>query len=420
MKNLLLTSVFLSFCLWGFPQKDFFNFKETLRIDYLFEGNWKKDTLYTKSFYKYKFNHFNPNTAIDKFNYGNHKVEVFDSLSDVLIFSKGFNSIFEEWQSTAEAKTKTKSFQGSIIMPMPKRSFKFVISNKDKQNNYHIKHSSYINPNIAKSKNLPKNETYTIHKSGKAKDKFDIVIIPDGYGKNDSEKINLDAQKIADGILKCSPYSLLTDKINIHLVQVFSGKSGINDPTRKIKRESALKTTFNFFESERYLMTEEVWNMYDIAMLAPFDAILIMCNTDKYGGGGIYNLYATTCASCTEYAFITTHEMGHSVAGLADEYYTSDVSVEDYYNISVEPVEPNITTLVDFDSKWKNMLPEGTEIPTQIKANDNSLGVYEGAGYQAKGVYRPVPNCSMKDVIYNYFCPVCKRAIRETIEFYTK
>jgi hypothetical protein len=159
----------------------------------------------------------------------------------------------------------------------------------------------------------------------------------------------------------------------------------------------------------------------DVAACAPADAIVIMVNHPKYGGGGIYNFYCVATTDDRASDFLLIHEFGHSFAGLGDEYYTSDVAVQDFYDLSVEPWEPNLTTLVDFNTKWKEMLPEGTPIPTpDNESYKGKLGVFEGGGYAAKGVYRPYLNCTMKDVIYDNFCPVCKKAIEERIEFYSR
>eukprot|EP00825_Cyclidium_porcatum_P002222 TRINITY_DN11019_c0_g1_i2.p1 TRINITY_DN11019_c0_g1~~TRINITY_DN11019_c0_g1_i2.p1 ORF type:complete len:177 (+),score=17.85 TRINITY_DN11019_c0_g1_i2:551-1081(+) len=170
----------------------------------------------------------------------------------------------------------------------------------------------------------------------------------------------------------------MKNKINITGILVFSEESGITDPTSNIIVKTAVNSSFNALKSERYLMINEVWKLNDIAQTAPFDAVLVMCNTKKYGGGGIYNLYATTCVDCEDVAFVMTHELGHSTSGLADEYYSSEVSVENYYPTNIEPWEPNITTLVAFDQKWKNMVDKETPIPTPLEGFRDTVGAFEG------------------------------------------
>ena len=112
-------------------------------------------------------------------------------------------------------------------------------------------------------------------------------------------------------------------------------------------------------------------------------------------------------------------EFGHSFGGLADEYFYDDDVMTDTYPLDVEPWEQNISTRVNFASKWKDMLPSGIPIPTPIAERKKyPVGVYEGGGYSAKGIYRPAYDCRMKTNEYPEFCPVCQRAIRRMIEFY--
>ncbi len=422
MKHFTLIFLVSISCLFKVNSQNnqYFSNESSLRIDFLFQGDNKSDTVYVKHFWKNSTMSQNPNNLIDDFDYGVHKIEIFDSITNKLIFSKGFCSLFEEWKNTPESKTKKESFEMSIFMPLPKNNAKVVISSRKRDGVFEIKHLSYFSKNNVFQKQIDKYTTTPIHYSGNSAKCFDLVIIPDGYSKNDEQKMQKDFARLASYLLKCEPYSSLKNKINITGVVVFSEQSGINNPISNVSVNTAVNSRFNALESDRYLMIKDVWKLNDIAQSAPFDAILVMCNTSKYGGGGIYNLYATTCADCEDVDFVMTHELGHSVSGLADEYYTSEVSVEDYYPLNIEPWEPNITTLVNFEKKWKKLVKPNTPIPTPVEGYREVVGVFEGGGYQAKGVFRPVVSCSMKDIEYNHFCPVCKMSIKLMIDFYCK
>lgn len=398
----------------------FFNKENSLRIDFQFYGDYKSDTVLNVQGWSCPSIKQNLNSVIDTFNYGNHLIEVFDSITNTLIFSKGFGSLFEEWQNTPIGKIKKESFEMSVFLPMPQKSVKVVFSNRNRDGSIETKHVSYLSVKNIRNKKVETLPTIPIYYSGVSEKKFDLVIIPDGYSKKDEKKMKDDFAHLSAYLLGCNPYSSLKDKINITGVVVFSENSGITDPSSNEYLKTAINSSFNTIESDRYLMVKDVWKLNDIAQNAPFDAILVMCNTSKYGGGGIYNYYATTCIDCEDVAFVMTHELGHSISGLADEYYTSEVSVENYYQLNVEPWEPNITTLVHFEKKWKDMVNKSTPIPTPQEGYKDNVGVFEGGGYQAKGVYRPVMNCSMKDVEYNRFCPVCKKSIKQMIDYYCK
>jgi hypothetical protein len=200
-----------------------------------------------------------------------------------------------------------------------------------------------------------------------------------------------------------------------------SAESGTDIPGENIWKNTILNSSFYTFDSERYLMTNDNKSVRNLAANAPYDQIYILVNSSKYGGGAIYNFYSTSVNSNKSSAKIFVHEFGHGFAALADEYDDGSTSFNDMYPLSLEPWEPNITTLVKFETKWKGMLPANTPIPTPLAgASPLQLGVYEGAGYVAKGVYRPTPDCLMRTFKGDKFCPVCSAAIQRMIDFYTK
>ena len=182
-----------------------------------------------------------------------------------------------------------------------------------------------------------------------------------------------------------------------------------------------LNSTFYTFDSERYLTTKYFHDVRDIAASVPYDNIVILVNTEKYGGGGIYNFYSIVASDNPRSEFVFMHEFGHAFASLADEYYSSQVSYEEYFDLTVEPYQPNITTLVDFDKKWKDLIEPGIPIPTPDSPEyKDKVGVFEGGGYVAKGIYRPTMNSSMKSSVINGFDPVNERAIIHIIKFYSQ
>jgi hypothetical protein len=211
------------------------------------------------------------------------------------------------------------------------------------------------------------------------------------------------------------------NRINIWAVEAFSDESGTDIPADSVWKNTLLNSSFYTFDSERYLMTKDYKKVRDIAANAPYEQIYILVNTSKYGGGAIYNYYNVVAADNEKSRQIFIHEFGHGLAGLADEYFTSEVAYQDFYPLDVEPWEPNITTLVNFKSKWKNLVNNTISIPTPVEdAPENQIGAYEGAGYVAKGVYRSTPNSIMKSFTSDEFNEVSKKAIERVIKFYSK
>ncbi|MCK4569302.1 MAG: peptidase M64 [Bacteroidales bacterium] len=400
------------------------NFKnKTLRIDYIHSGSageedFQFDTLYTEKYWGgSKIN------LIDKFDYGNHKFEVYDAETNELLYSRGYSSLFREYQSTPEGKISKKAFNETVVFPYPKYPVNVVFHSRNKNMSWEKEFILHVNPGTRdiKKNNQKKFKKAKIHYSGNHSEKLDIVIIAEGYTAEEMDKFMLDCERFKGYILESEPYKQNKDKINIWAVKAISEESGTDLPGDEIWKNTVVGTNFYTFGSERYLTTEDMKSVRDVAANAPYDQIFILVNHEKYGGGGIYNYYSLGTSDNPAGDFLFQHEFGHAFAGLADEYYTSDVAVEDFYPLDVEPWEPNITTLIDFNSKWQNMISHSTPVPTPATEEyENTIGLYEGGGYAAKGVFRPYIDCTMKSVKYDAFCPVCKRAIQKMIDFYSE
>lgn len=396
---------------------------KTLRIDYIHSGDAEHEYFQFDTLFVEKYWGGSKSNLIDEFDYGHYKFEVHDAATNELLYSRGYSSLFREYQATPEAKASCKAFEESIVMPYPKRAVNIAFFSRQKDLSWRKEFILPINPktrDIEKTRN-GKFRKRKIHYSGKHNKKLDIVIIAEGYTAEQMEKFGEDCERFKGYILDASPYLENKDKINIWAVESVSEESGTDLPGEDIFVNTAVASNFYTFGSERYLTTENYKSVRDIAANAPYDQIFILVNHEKYGGGGIYNFYSLGTSDNPAGDFLFQHEFGHAFAGLGDEYYTSDVAVEDFYPADMEPWEPNLTTLVNFGSKWQNMVSHSTPVPTSPSPeNEQTVGVYEGGGYVAEGVYRPYIDCTMKSVIYDAFCPVCKRAIQRMIDFYAE
>ncbi|HSG67418.1 MAG TPA: M64 family metallopeptidase [Bacteroidales bacterium] len=402
--------------------KDHFKNK-TLRIDYMHSGSapveyYMFDTLFIEKYWG-----GSKTNLIDAFDYGNYKFEVYDAETNELIYSRGYSSLFREYQSTEEGKSSCKSFDETIVFPYPKHKVNISFYSRKADLSWSKEFILQVDP---KTRDIQKNgqkkfKTSKVHYSGNPNKKLDIVIIAEGYTAADMDKFEQDCDRFRDYILESEPYIQNKDKINIWAVRSVSEESGTDLPGEDIWKNTVVNTNFYTFGSERYLTTEDMKSVRDVAANAPYDQIFILVNHEKYGGGGIYNFYSLGTSDNPAGDFLFQHEFGHAFAGLGDEYYTSDVAVEDFYPLDVEPWEPNITTMVHFTAKWANMVSQDTPVPTPATEGYlNKVGVYEGGGYVAKGVYRPYIDCTMKSVRYDAFCPVCLRAIQRMIDFYAE
>ncbi len=395
---------------------------QTIRFDFFHTGNKTTETISFDKLVKEGEWSGPKKNLIDPFGYGNYFFKVFDVTSNNLIYSRGFSTLYQEWQTTEESKNTIRSFPGSIIMPFPKEKIRVEIYRRDRKNNFVKKFDYNIDPknySIVDERIRPY-DNFKVHYSGDPSSKLDIVFIPEGYTKAEMEKFHKDCERFAGYLFDYSPYKENKDKINIWGIEAPSNESGTDIPAKNIWKQTLINSSFYTFDSERYLMTTDYQTVRDVAANAPYDQIFIMVNTSKYGGGAIYNFYSMTCVDNKAAKQVFVHEFAHGLAGLADEY-GNDNTYQDMYPTDVEPWEPNLTTLVNFDSKWKNLIEPGTPIPTppEDKYKDK-IGVFEGGGYVAKGVYRPTFNSIMNSFTSNEFNLVCKDVIQKIINYYSE
>ena len=396
---------------------------KTLRFDYSIAGNSEATNIYFKQLKEEPFWGGSTINLIDKFNLGDYRILVFNAEDNKLIYSRGFSSIYIEWVFTEEAKHTDRSFYESVVMPFPKNSVIIKIQQRDPQNIFHTLFTKKVDPKsyfILKDKQT-KYASQKVHYSGNHHKKLDIVIIPDGYTKDEMDKFHSDCNRFVKYFFEVEPFKSNKNKVNFWSVDAISEESGADIPGDGIWRNTVLNSHFYTFDSERYLTTQDIKTVRDIAAYTPYDQIYILVNTDKYGGGGIYNYYNLCSADHPSAAQVFTHEFGHAFAALADEYAYDEGTADQLYDMTVEPWQVNITNLVDFESKWKNLVEVGTPIPTpNTKEYKNTVGAYEGAGYVKKGLYRPTPDCKMRSNNTNDFCPVCYKAVLDMLLFYAE
>jgi hypothetical protein len=394
---------------------------KTLRLDFVLAGDHSSETAYLVQLKQEPYWGGTKKKLVDPYNMGSYRCQVFDSASGTLIFSRGFSTLFQEWRGTQEANSVKRAFSQTAIMPFPQRNVRIEVEKRNFSTGLftplltiHIDPADYM---ISKEKPRP----YPFIKfrdSGDPAQKVDIAFIAEGYTEEEMSKFLKDAQRITDYFLTVSPYSEFKTKFNFYAILTPSVESGVDIPGNSIYVNTPVNSTFYTFGMDRYLTTSDARSIYDIAACVPYDAIFVLVNSKLYGGGGFYNHYAEITVDNLWSKVVAVHEFGHSFAGLADEYM-GDISYTDTYNLAVEPWEPNITTNIDFKSKWKNMIPEGTPIPTpRTEEFKTSVGMFEGGGYVTKGIYSPYQDCRMKSNEAPGFCPVCNNAIRRMILFY--
>ena len=398
----------------------------TLRTDYLFTGNADKQEVCLDELTEM------PGWAgrrhrLDELPLaGNGEITMTDKASGKVIYRTSFSSLFQEWLGEEEATRVKKGYENSFLLPFPKQPAIVTVSLKNALQEVSASLTHEVRPDdiLIHSRGYSQVTPHRyLHRSGSAENCIDVAILAEGYTQDEMALFYRDAEATCEALFAHAPFDKLKNRFNIVAVESVSEDSGVSIPLKGEWKSTAVSSHFSTFYSDRYLTTSRVKSIHNWLSGIPYEHIIILANTDTYGGGGIYNSYTLTTAHHPSFKPVVVHEFGHSFGGLADEYFYSD-EPSPLYPYHLEPWEQNISTLVNFESKWKDMVPAGTPVPTPVKTSGDEIytavGVYEGAGYTSKGIYRPTTDCRMKTNEAPAFCPVCQRALERMILFYTE
>jgi hypothetical protein len=443
--------------------------RRTLRVDYYHTGNSRAEWF---SLDRVVLEPLawpgNLNKSVDESQLGNYLFEVREQASGKLWYSRGFNSVFGEWKTTDEALHGNRTFSESLRFPSPDTAVEVLLKERGDSASESWKEvwKTALDPNsefVDRSRPPSPGALLELQKMGDPANKVDLLVLGDGYTAGERLKFEQDARRFMEALFSTTPFREHRNEFNVWGLCPAAEESGISRPSSGIYRRSPVGASYDTFGTERYVLTAENRTLRDIASFAPYEFIEILVNAPTYGGGGIFNQYATVAIDNLWAAYVGVHEFGHQFAGLADEYYTSDVAYLPAEK-KTEPWEPNVTALLDPASlKWKDLVAPETPVPTpwdqeefdrferdiqrqrremraagkpeaeldelfrKERAQEDAMlgaqkyagrvGAFEGANYAAKGYYRPEVDCIMF-TRYDKFCAVCRRAIERVIAMY--
>ncbi len=465
------------------PAFDTWFVDKTLRVDLFHAGNATEETVTLDQVYDQGLWAGSRTHLVDPFDLGRYRVKVFDEESGTLIFSKGYDSYFGEYKTSGPAlEGVRRTYHESALLPYPKKPVRFTVEAKDRRNVFHPLFSQVVDPaalTVIRERLASGVKVVEALRSGEPRRKVDVAIVAEGYTAAEEAKFRADLDRFVGVFFRLEPYKSHRDKFNVSGVFKASAESGCDEPSHGVFKSTVLNASFDALGSERYLLTEDNRSLRDIAAHVPYDALYIMVNHERYGGGGIYNLYCTFTSDNQWYDYLFLHEFGHSFAGLGDEYYTSDVAYNEFYPAGIEPAEPNLTAMLEPGKvKWGDLVTPGLALPTpwekaafdgmesayqKIRRETNAriarmkregaspadvrraeeeserlsrqnaeevgaflrasrfwgqVGAFEGAGYAAQGLYRPMVDCLMFSRGAKPFCRVCEAAVLRTILYY--
>jgi hypothetical protein len=444
---------------------------KTMRVNYFHTGNHGEEVIALDSVVSDGPWPGSHTRLIDTLNLGNYYFEVIDRDTNQPIYSRGFASVYGEWQTTDEAKERAGTFAESVRFPWPKKPVQLVVKKRDDKGAFQQIFSTLIDPSsrfVNLGDRKPAGHVWNVIESGPASEKVDLLVIGEGYTESELPKFHRDVERMIGKLFATEPFKSRRKDFNVRALDLAEPASGVHRPRTSDNRRTMTGVQYNIFDSERYVLTLDDHRMRDVASSAPYDFIEILVNEKQYGGGGIFNDQATACVDSAFAEYVFVHEFGHHFAALADEYYTSPVSYTSAGGSEhIEPWEPNATALHDpANVKWKELIDSSTPLPTpwdkeafekhsreiqkeraRLRATNapesemdklfteertwetqflggqkyaGKVGAFEGAAYEAQGLYRPEVDCIMFTRDEVGFCRVCRKAIERIIDMYSK
>lgn len=407
---------------------------------------------------------------LDDTNLGAYRVELVDLSTGAVLFSRGFASLYGEWDTTPESRTQWRTFHDSVRAPWPRRPVQVVIKRREADQSFRELWATTVDPEsrfVNRSHPRPQGTLRVLSETGPVSERVDLLFVAEGYTAAQTEQAVTDARRLLEALFREEPYASRRGDFNVRLVHVPSGEAGVHRPQAAEPRRTPVSVEYNVFDSERYMLTLDNRAMREVASVAPYDALVLLVNESHYGGGGVFNSHAAVAARNEFADYLFVHEFAHHFAALADEYYTSDVAYETGRSDRPEPWEPNITALKSPAAlKWRDLVAEGTPLPTpwdkarfdarakeyQARRRDlrarhaaetemnalfreqqeweraffaaqphaGTVGAFEGAGYETAGLYRPEHDCIMFSRNPVGFCRVCRRALSRVIDLHTR
>ena len=441
-----------------------------MRVDYFHSGGRGTEILSLDQVVSDGFWAGSRTRLVDGLNLGKYLFEVIDRATNRIIYSRGFASIYGEWETTPESRELYRTFPESLRFPWPKRPVQVVLNRRDDENSFHEIWSTVVDPSsrfVNPTDREPMGDVWAIFDNGPPSDKVDLLVIGEGYTEAELPKFHADAQRLVGALFDEEPFKSRRSDFNVWGLDLPSTESGVSRPRAMEFRRTPLSAQYNIFDSERYLLTYDNRTLRDAASSAPYEFVEILVNEEQYGGGGIFNFQATAAADTGFAEYVFVHEFGHHFAGLADEYYTSDVAYETGATSHPEPWEPNVTALHDPSHlKWGDLVDPATPLPTPwdkeaFEADSNAaqaerralraqgapetemdrlfteqmeretellasmthggkVGAFEGASYEPTGLYRSEIDCIMFTRNPVGFCQVCQRGINRVIDQYSR
>jgi hypothetical protein len=395
-----------------------------LRLEFVVSGHATEHTIALQEIFEEPCWPENPALLVPTRQLCSTRARIYDAATGQLICQRSLDTLFSEYTTTTPATQNIRrAFEFVVRFPLPKAPVRLVLEERSRSYQYEQVFETDIRPDDLhiRRESVLQDEIHELKIAGPPQNSLDITFLSEGYTAEQAADFKADVQRMADFLMNQPPYNDFKDRISIRGVFRPSPEQGTDEPHQRIYKNTNLGATFNIFDLDRYLLSEQNHNIHCMAAQVPSDTVVVLANSKTYGGGAVCLDYCISTTGHNNSPFVFLHEFAHSFAGLADEY-TGNVAYNQMYPEDQEPMEANITRNLNRETlKWRHLLSPDVELPTpelpQPEASQKQLvGAFEGGGYVRKGIFRSEQDCWMGSLRKDEgFCAVCREAIRQTI-----
>ena len=341
---------------------------KTMRVDYFHSGGLGSEILSLDQVVSDGAWAGSRTRLVDDLNLGKYLFEVIERRTNRVIYSRGFASIYGEWETTPESRAGLSHVSRVAAVSLAETPGPGRAEQAGPRQQLPRDLVDGRRPGLAfrqPDRSGPDGRCVAAPREwpalGKGRPARDRRGVHRGGG------LQVSRRRAAAG--RCAVRGGAVQEPAVGFQRLGSGLAirgvGRQPPRAAQFRRTPLSAEYNIFDSERYLLTYDNRALRDAASAAPYEFLEILVNEEQYGGGGIFNFQATAAADTGFAEYVFVHEFGHHFAGLADEYYTSDVAYETGAAHHPEPWEANVTALHDpMTLKWGDLVEADTPLPT--------------------------------------------------------
>lgn len=369
--------------------------------------------------------------------------------------SRGYSALFEEWQSTVAADPQPREgrFAESHVVPWLRDGllrFERRLAGDDFRSLFELRLPAADAP-LPEVPPCPGRRLHEMGPAGPGEPAaVRLLLVSEGYDAGEEAAFLAAAHRARDVLLATDPFQAFADRLCLTALFVPSPSSGM-PATPAEAACTAFGSSYGTLGMARYAVATDLHALGRATEGLAHAGVVVLAQSSVYGGSGIFNCNCLVAAEMddADFGYVLPHELGHSLAGLGDEYFGKQVTYDTSGADAWQPWEPNVSPLdAQGRVKWSARVAPSVPVPTPWQHAEylrlmgiplqpstdpaarpvaevreqvaallaaepwaGQLGVFEGARYLARGLYRPEADCRMFTRGATRFCTICRETM---------